>query len=191
MLFYLLDPDPGGISLFGSMRIQIQNSAVLSSTKSLLAVPVLNAHNASLATMYCMTSPSQPPWWQAGGPSWRWRRTPGWRWSSRPAPRPAPAPGSSPPPPLHLILNNIDLLINSSSVAEPVRFRSAPVSGSGVFVGGPVSPPLRFYSIFHYSIHFNTWMVTHTSANHGPSCLTSVIIRELVFPTWYSRSSFW
>ena len=24
--------------------------------------------------------------------------------------------------------------------------------------------------------------------NHGPSCLTSVILRELVFPTWYSRS---
>ena len=25
---------------------------------------------------------------------------------------------------------------------------------SGVFIGGPVSPLLRFYCIFHYSIHF-------------------------------------
>ena len=31
-------------------------------------------------------------------------------------------------------------------------------------------------------------MVTHPSANHGPSCLTSVILRELVFPTWNCRS---
>ena len=31
-------------------------------------------------------------------------------------------------------------------------------------------------------------MVTHPSANRGPSCLTWVILRELVFPTWYSRS---
>ena len=30
-------------------------------------------------------------------------------------------------------------------------------------------------------------MVTHPSANWGPSCLISVISRELVFPTWYSR----
>ena len=36
-----------------------------------------------------------------------------------------------------------------------------------------------------YSIHFN--MVTYPSANGGPSCLTSVILRELVFPTWYGR----
>ena len=42
-----------------------------------------------------------------------------------------------------------------------------------------------FYCIFHYSNHFNTCMVTHPSTNHGPSCLTSVILRELVFPTWY------
>ena len=56
------------------------------------------------------------------------------------------------------------------------------------FLGGPVSPLLRFYCILHYSSHFNTWMVTHPSANHGPSCLTSVILRELVFPTWYIRT---
>ena len=28
----------------------------------------------------------------------------------------------------------------------------------GVFIGGPVSPLLGFYSVFNYSIHFNTWM---------------------------------
>ena len=33
----------------------------------------------------------------------------------------------------------------------------------------------------------NPWMVTHSSANRGPSCWTSVILRELVFPTWYSN----
>ena len=60
---------------------------------------------------------------------------------------------------------------------------------SGVFIGGPVYPLLRFYCIFHYSIHFDTWMVTlPPSANHSPSCLTSVILRELVFPTWSCRS---
>ena len=32
------------------------------------------------------------------------------------------------------------------------------------------------------------WMVTHSSANRGQRCLTSVFLRELVFPTWYSRS---
>ena len=32
-----------------------------------------------------------------------------------------------------------------------------------------------FYCIFHYSIHFNTWIVTHPSVNHGLSCWTSVI----------------
>ena len=31
-------------------------------------------------------------------------------------------------------------------------------------------------------------MVTHPSANRGLSCLTLVFLRELVFPTWYSRS---
>ena len=59
---------------------------------------------------------------------------------------------------------------------------------SGVYFGGPVSPLLKFYCIFHYSIHFDTWRVTRPSANHGPSCLTSEILRELVFPTWYCRS---
>ena len=39
---------------------------------------------------------------------------------------------------------------------------------------------------FYWSPRF--YMVTHPSANHGPSCLTSVILRELVFPTWYCRS---
>ena len=35
-------------------------------------------------------------------------------------------------------------------------------------------------------------MVSHHSANHGPSCLTSVILRELAFPTWYCpRSLSW
>ena len=29
------------------------------------------------------------------------------------------------------------------------------------------------------------WSPTRPSAHHGPSCLTSVILRELVFPTWY------
>ena len=33
----------------------------------------------------------------------------------------------------------------------------------------------------------NPWMVTHPSDNHGPSCLTSVFLRELGFPTWYIR----
>ena len=37
----------------------------------------------------------------------------------------------------------------------------------------------------------NPWMVTHPSANRGPSCLTSVFLWELVFPTWYSRSRTW
>ena len=59
---------------------------------------------------------------------------------------------------------------------------------SGVYFGGPVSPLLKVYCIFHYSIHFETWRVTHPSANRGPSCLTSEILRELVFQTWYCRS---
>ena len=52
----------------------------------------------------------------------------------------------------------------------------------------PCSPLLGFHSIIHYSIHFNIWMVSHPSTYHGPSCLTAVISRELLFPTWYSRS---
>ena len=51
-----------------------------------------------------------------------------------------------------------------------------------------LSTPAIFYCIFSYSFHFTTWMVTHPSAIHGPSCLTSVILRKLVFPTWYCRS---
>ena len=44
---------------------------------------------------------------------------------------------------------------------------------------------LLYFSLQH---PLHTWIVTHPSANHGPSCLTSVILRELVFPTWYCRS---
>ena len=54
-----------------------------------------------------------------------------------------------------------------------------------VCLGCSVSPLLGFYSICSYSFHFNTWMVTHPSSYRGPSCLTSVFLREL--PTWYSR----
>ena len=45
------------------------------------------------------------------------------------------------------------------------------------------------YTVQYFSLQYplHTWMVTHLSANHGPSCLTSVILRELVFPTWYCR----
>ena len=38
-----------------------------------------------------------------------------------------------------------------------------------------------FTVFLYHSIHFNTQMVIHPSANHGPSCLTSVILRELMF----------
>ena len=55
---------------------------------------------------------------------------------------------------------------------------------SEAFNRGPVFPLLEFYSICSYSIHVQLLMVTHPSANRGPSCLTSVILRELVFPTW-------
>ena len=34
---------------------------------------------------------------------------------------------------------------------------------SRVYFGGLVSPLLRFYCIFHYIIHLNTWMDTHSS----------------------------
>ena len=48
-----------------------------------------------------------------------------------------------------------------------------------LFFAPGVEAPLHhsgdLYSIFDYSIHFNTWMVTHPSSNHGTSCLTSVI----------------
>ena len=36
---------------------------------------------------------------------------------------------------------------------------------------------LLYFSLQH---PLHTWMVTHPSANHGPSCLTSVILWELV-----------
>ena len=38
------------------------------------------------------------------------------------------------------------------------------------------------YAIFVFKI--NSCMVTHTSANHGPQLIHSVILWELVFPTW-------
>ena len=41
------------------------------------------------------------------------------------------------------------------------------------------------FTVFSLQHPLHTWMVTHPSANHGPSCLTSVILRDLVFPTWY------
>ena len=45
---------------------------------------------------------------------------------------------------------------------------------------------VTLYFSLQHPLH--TWI--HPSANHGPSCLTSVILRELVFPTWYCRSLF-
>ena len=45
----------------------------------------------------------------------------------------------------------------------------------------PVSPLLGFYYNFNYSIHLQP-------LNGDPSCLNSVFLRELMFPTWYSRS---
>ena len=48
-----------------------------------------------------------------------------------------------------------------------------------------IEPPfLRFFGILQY-FKASASMVTHLS---GPSCLTSVILRELVFLTWYGRS---
>ena len=62
-------------------------------------------------------------------------------------------------------------------------------SPSWVFIGVPVSPLLRCYCIFPYSIHFSLeWSPIQVLTMHGPSCLTSVIIRELVFSTWYCSS---
>ena len=58
----------------------------------------------------------------------------------------------------------------------------------GSFIGSPVSLLLRFYCIFHDSIHFTLEWSSHPSANHGPSCLTSVILWVLVFLAWYCRS---
>ena len=39
-------------------------------------------------------------------------------------------------------------------IAHPVCFLCVCFFASGVNIGGPVSPLLRFYSIFHCSIHF-------------------------------------
>ena len=41
--------------------------------------------------------------------------------------------------------------------------------------------------LLYFSLHFNTWMVNHPSANHGSSCLTAVSLPELVFQTWFCR----
>ena len=52
--------------------------------------------------------------------------------------------------------------------------------------GGP-APFLRskeFKVLFNFSIHCKTRMVN----GHPSKCLTSVFLRELVFPTWYRRS---
>ena len=43
---------------------------------------------------------------------------------------------------------------------------------------GPVSPLLGCYNICSYSIHVQPWMVTHPSANRGPSCSNSVFLRD-------------
>ena len=47
---------------------------------------------------------------------------------------------------------------------------------------------LLYFSLQH---PLRTWRVTYPSSNHGSSCLTSVILQELVFPTWYCRSFVW
>ena len=64
------------------------------------------------------------------------------------------------------------------------------------FIGDLVSPLLRFYCVFHYSIHFNTWMVTHPSAIQYPwpkllnfSDLTGPGVSNLVLPLFYSSFS--
>ena len=64
------------------------------------------------------------------------------------------------------------------------------------FIGDLVSPLLRFYCVFHYSIHFNTWMVTHPSAIQYPwpkllnfSDLTGTGVSNLVLPLFYSSFS--
>ena len=56
------------------------------------------------------------------------------------------------------------------------------------------APFLRFWDFTVFvatASTANPWMVTHPSVNRGPSCLTSVFLRELVFPTWYSLRSDW
>ena len=53
------------------------------------------------------------------------------------------------------------------------------------------SPFYRFwdYTVFVATAFMsNPLMVTLPSDNCGPSCWTTVFLRELVFPTWYSRS---
>ena len=54
---------------------------------------------------------------------------------------------------------------------------------------GPVSPLLGFYNICSYNIHVQALNGHHPSVNRGPRCLTSVFLWELVFPTWFSRST--
>ena len=85
----------------------------------------------------------------------------------------------------------------------------------------PVYPLLGFYSIFNYTIHFNTWMVTHPSLTlqrqrvtlptfvficepflyrylcksyTGESCLSAVCSKkqnQFIFSTTHFRSVFW
>ena len=45
----------------------------------------------------------------------------------------------------------------------------------------------QYYSLQHPLQHLNG-LPSKYSTYHGPSCLTAVISRELLFPTWYSRS---
>ena len=59
-----------------------------------------------------------------------------------------------------------------------------------LFWGAPVayigSGPLNFTVFSYTAFTFNLWMVNHPSTNRGPSCWTSVFIREL--GNWYRRS---
>ena len=48
-----------------------------------------------------------------------------------------------------------------------------------------ISTPWEFNIIFSNRIHFSTRMFTHPSAIRGLRCFTSVILRKLVFPTWF------
>ena len=52
------------------------------------------------------------------------------------------------------------------------------------------TPEILLYFSLQHPLH--TWWSpkSQSSANHGPTCLTSVILRELVFPTWYCRSCY-
>ena len=56
------------------------------------------------------------------------------------------------------------------------------------FCGGPVLRFMDFTVLVTTASTSNPWMVTNPSANHGPSCLTSVFLWELVNPTWYCLS---